>query len=163
MSKPTREERFWAKVDKAGPVPQRCPDLGRCWLWTGAKGGNGYGYFRADGRPVGAHRFSYSLQHGPIPDRVEVDHVCHVLMCVNPSHLRPASRKQNGEYRSGAQSNNESSGVRNVYREVGGWRVQIKHNGRRTSFGTYPTIAEAEAVAIRERDRLFTFSERTFA
>lgn len=36
-TKRTIEERFWAKVDKNGPMPEGRPDLGPCWLWTAAK------------------------------------------------------------------------------------------------------------------------------
>jgi hypothetical protein len=35
-------ERFWKKVDKNGPVPAHRPELGPCWLWTGALVGRGY-------------------------------------------------------------------------------------------------------------------------
>lgn len=159
MDQPTPEERFWDKVDKNGPLTASAHELGPCWLWIGSRGETGYGHVKVNRRMRVAHRVAFEMVNGPIPEGMEIDHMCFTRACVNPAHLRTASRKQNGEYRSGAQVNNLSSHVRNVYREDNGWRVQIKHNGRRMSFGTYATIAEAESVAVRERARLFTFPE----
>ncbi len=59
-----------------------------CWLWRGRMTPNGYGKFYANGRNQVAHRYSWQRQHGPIPDGVQMDHVCRVRNCVNPSHLR---------------------------------------------------------------------------
>ena len=72
------EERFWSKVDQTGD----------CWIWTGAKYPKGYGsFFDENYRHVGAHRFSYELAHGPIPNGLYVLHRCDVRACVNPAHL----------------------------------------------------------------------------
>ena len=55
----TPEQRFWAKVNKNGPVPAAKPELGPCWAWKPAKAG-GYGRFRASPeRLTPAHRFAY--------------------------------------------------------------------------------------------------------
>lgn len=79
--------RFWAKVNRDGPVH---PTLGTpCWLWTAAENGRGYGYFR--GRPrLGtnrAHKVAWILSRGPVPTGTEIDHLCRVRNCVNPAHL----------------------------------------------------------------------------
>src|SRR5687767_3489091 len=50
--------RFWAKVNKNGPIPEHRPDLGPCWLWTAALT-KGYGQFRLNGRMVYAYTFAY--------------------------------------------------------------------------------------------------------
>jgi hypothetical protein len=58
-----------------------------CWLWTGSKDDGGYGWFSVDVKTMRAHRVSYELHYGPIPDGFFVLHGCDVRHCVNPSHL----------------------------------------------------------------------------
>lgn len=84
-------QRFWQKVDKAGPVPEHCPELGPCWIWTGARLPAGYGRI-ANSEPAGprvlnAHRVSWEMAHGSIPDGSHVLHRCDVPRCVRPDHL----------------------------------------------------------------------------
>lgn len=80
-------ERFWARVDKNGPVPAHRPDLGPCWLWTGAVGGGGYGHFQFERRPRPAHVVAWILTYGPVPPGGFVCHHCDVRACVRPTHL----------------------------------------------------------------------------
>lgn len=84
----THEQRFWTKVRKTEG----------CWLWQGPSR-NGYGLFACwDGtvsRATGAHRYSYQLARGPIPDDLVIDHLCRTPLCVNPDHLEPVSRGEN--------------------------------------------------------------------
>jgi HNH endonuclease len=84
------EERFWKHVDRSGD----------CWLWTGAKKHNGYGVFGSDR----AHRVSWVLHNGPIPDGLFVLHNCDVRYlsgdityrrCINPAHLWLGSQGEN--------------------------------------------------------------------
>lgn len=98
MPKKSREERFWEKVDKDGPVLK--PQLGKCWLWKGTIDYHGYGKFSTGtpeqrGKDIPAHRFAYESSCGLIPPGLELDHLCRNPSCVNPSHLEPVARKTN--------------------------------------------------------------------
>lgn len=96
--RPTEQERFWSYVDKAGPLPKWAPFLGPCWIWTGCRHASGYGMLNVGGRKgrlVRAHRYSYELLVGPIPDGLQLDHLCRVPACVNPDHLEPVTNREN--------------------------------------------------------------------
>lgn len=66
-----------------------------CWLWTGGWNTYGYGSFYAHGENMGAHRYSYLLYRGIIPEGMTVDHLCRVRCCVNPAHLTLKTNKEN--------------------------------------------------------------------
>lgn len=67
-----------------------------CWLWTGATDGcDGYGRFSMHGKDIGAHRASFLLAGGGIPDGYEIDHLCRMPPCVNPAHLRAVTKREN--------------------------------------------------------------------
>ena len=66
-----------------------------CWLWVGSVHQNGYGKFRTPAGMQWAHRFSYELHRGPIPDDLQIDHLCRVKSCVNPAHLELVTAKEN--------------------------------------------------------------------
>ena len=84
-------ERFWPKVNL----------LGDCWLWLAYVNHGGYGRFRVgsmtDGtrRTVNAHRWAYEHLVGPIPEGLDLDHLCRVPGCVNPEHLEPVTHREN--------------------------------------------------------------------
>lgn len=85
----TAQSRFFPKVDTSEPDG--------CWRWTAATNGAGYGVLAMsrDGVKVLAHRFSYELVHGPIPDGLVVDHLCRTPLCVNPLHLEAVPQRTN--------------------------------------------------------------------
>lgn len=66
-----------------------------CWMWAGAYFSNGYGqaWWTGHGRPIQAHRLMFLEAVGPIPSDKQIDHLCRVRGCVNPAHLRLASRE----------------------------------------------------------------------
>lgn len=76
---------FWRKVDKT-PT---------CWLWTGTSADGRYGRFHLLGRNYQAHRWAYEQLVGPIPEGLQLDHLCRVTLCVNPDHLEPVTGRVN--------------------------------------------------------------------
>lgn len=62
------------------------PNTG-CWLWIGAIKNHNYGYVQYQNKPYLAHRFSWLLFKGKIPDHMKICHTCDTTLCVNPSHL----------------------------------------------------------------------------
>jgi hypothetical protein len=146
--RPSKAERFWAKVDKG--------DEHDCWEWTAFRDPDGYG--RLDSGP--AHRYSYKLAVGPIPQGMFIDHRCRNRGCVNPSHLRLATNKQNSENQGGPPSTN-TSGYRGVSWDTRRqcWVAQVGHERRRIHVGYYSTAEAAAEAARLKRIELFTHND----
>lgn len=71
-------ERFWEKVDKSG----------ECWVWTASTHHQwGYGHFKFRGKVAQAHRVSWEMHNGPIPEGLLVCHRCDNPPCIRPAHL----------------------------------------------------------------------------
>ena len=85
-------DRFWNAVEKDGPQVEGM--TGECWIWT-ASTVRGYGTVRLDGKRRRAHRVSYEMAKGPIPEGLDVDHLCFNPPCVNPDHLEAVTREEN--------------------------------------------------------------------
>lgn len=91
----TTSDRFWAKVNKDGPIGYN-PDLGQCWVWTGAVNPAGYGCCAIGtyGESL-AHRYSYIETMGKIRRGLVLDHLCRNPPCVRPDHLEAVTHEIN--------------------------------------------------------------------
>lgn len=100
------------------------------------------------------------MHTAPIPDGMDIDHMCHVRECVNPSHLRACTRKQNLENRAGADRDSKS-GVRGVHwrKDIRKWNAKVRHNSRDYYVGVFQSLEEAEAAVIAKRNELFTHND----
>ena len=83
-------ERLWRRVEKG--------EEHECWLWTGSGNPKGYGLIFGgpdDARMRPVHRVAYEIEIGPIPEGMEIDHLCRTRNCVNPAHLEPVDHAEN--------------------------------------------------------------------
>lgn len=87
LNDPRLPQCFW---DKVSPEPNS-----GCWLWTAAMHRNGYGKIGYLGRTRTTHRLAYEELIGPIPDKLQLDHLCRVRCCVNPNHMEPVTAQTN--------------------------------------------------------------------
>ena len=145
------EQRFWAKVNKTAPDD--------CWEWVGARA-KGYGRFKAGERVVQAHRVSWELANGPVPEGLILDHRCANPACVNPKHLRTVTPSQNSQHLTGARRDS-TSGARGVWWDKRDmvWIASVCLEGRIYRGGSHSTLEEAEAAAKALRAKLHTHDD----
>lgn len=66
-----------------------------CWFWLGHRDRLGYGHFHFHGQKALAHRRCFEATIGPVPEGLELDHLCRAPSCVNPAHLEPVTHREN--------------------------------------------------------------------
>ena len=87
MSKEQRSA-FWSKVNIKNNTRE-------CWEWQGAKKPRGYGNVKVNKQYFSAHRVSFILANGPIPEGYIVCHICDNPSCCNPTHMMLGTHKSN--------------------------------------------------------------------
>lgn len=75
---------FWAKAKRTN-----------CIVWQGAQNSKGYGCFGVNGRSQLAHRLAWEDANGPIPDGMEIDHLCRNRACITVEHLELVTSREN--------------------------------------------------------------------
>ena len=100
---PTPSDTFMLRVNKIASG---------CWEWSGTRNNYGYGIILEKGeKPIRAHRFSYELFVGKIPDGMVIMHTCDNPPCVNPEHLKLGTKLDNNRdaHKKGRRPNGEKS------------------------------------------------------
>lgn len=157
---------FWRKVNKDGPLPdQENPHytgLDQCWIWTASIGGRlhrsgrGYGQIKIKDKLHLAHRISWLMHFGEIPDGLCVLHYCDNSTCVNPSHLHLGTLGENNTERETRQRGNQPVGDRS------GVRLHPERVARGERQGSAKLTAES-VKQIRREYKTGAFSQATLA
>lgn len=129
MSRIDPVSRLMSKINKNGPIIK--PHLGPCWTWKASFTHNGYGRFKYQGKTVLAHRYSYTVLKGPIPEGLTLDHICRNTACVNPDHLEPVTMKVNVLRGDTITAANSVKTHCNMGHELSGENLFIRSDGRR--------------------------------
>lgn len=136
--------RFWGWVE-----PLAWTD---CLVYVGS-GDYGYGTFWGGDRNYRAHRYAWELEHGPIPDGMVIDHVCHIRSCVNVEHLRLATLTENARSRTRKRNYPYPRGVQRT--PEGRYTSKVGLHGKQVYLGTYDTPEEAGEIARAKRDEWY--------
>lgn len=133
---------------------------GGCWEWIGTRKDNGYGTFGLKKQQFYAHRVAYEAAKGAIPVGMQIDHICMNRPCVNPEHLRLATRSENCSWSTRLIGKSTFRGVWPNSRSVRTgepttWCALIKHKRKRIYIGNFSTALEAARAYNAKAVELF--------
>jgi hypothetical protein len=115
-----------------------------CWEFNGCKMPNGYGKVTVKKKTWLAHRYSYFINVGIIPDGMHVCHKCDNRSCINPKHLFLGTRKDNMQDMISKNRHNFSGLRTNNYQE------KSKQNTLRGELHPFAKIKEDDVREIRK-------------
>ena len=135
------EERFWSKVDKKGED--------ECWNWLGHIRDDGYGWAAYKGHIL-AHRLSWIINKGEIPEDKDVLHRCNNPTCVNPNHLYLGTQIENIKQRNDEGRTNRPIGERNPHAKLNWTDVDKIREKYATGKYTQQSLANEFGVSVGE-------------
>lgn len=139
-------DRFYSKVEKE--------PMSGCWIWTACCDRRGYGRFYFNGKPERAHRASWQIHNGKIPDGMRVLHRCDLPCCVSPHHLFLGTQADNVTDMAMKWRGRTGEMPYGVGAQLSGrFQAAISWRGEQVSLGTYDTIQEAHQVAVSEKQK----------
>jgi hypothetical protein len=123
-------------------------DENGCWIWQAGRTGSGYGMLRdpSVNSMRGAHRMAYRALVGPIPEGLEIDHLCRVRACVNPAHLEPVTHAENQRRRRRPKSPGRAAAAR-AWGRANGFAVGLRGVVRAEILAAYDAAHGIERVA----------------
>lgn len=140
MARLSVEERFTNKVNKTSS----------CWLWEAALDVWGYGMLNVEGKTTKAHRLSYQIYKGYIPEGLLVCHSCDIPACVNPDHLWLGTSKDNAQDRDTKGRHYRKHGTKNPNCKLTQQQVlEIKEDPR-----VYREIRDTYKVSMTQISRI---------
>ena len=125
--------------------------VGECLIWRSNLWSNGYGYVWHEGKNRAAHRLSYELSIGPIPEGLDLMHSCDTPACIEPSHLSPGSHSENIQQMIDRNRRNTAKGSRHGMAKLTSGQVLLIRERYKPYCRANSTSAIARDLGVSQR------------
>jgi hypothetical protein len=124
-----------------------------CWIWPHALSESGYGraFVSMDRRLVTVHRYLYEEMVGPIPDGLQLDHLCRNRACANPSHVEPVTSRENTMRGETPAAHNARKTHCPLGHPLSGDNLRINYHGRGKTGTPFRSCKECARESVRRR------------